>query len=87
MLLATDYIGMSILMDPALAFSVPNDDPPHGTADDPVGYTRCYNDFNKAVSQSSLPMGHLRPIFVSSLLLPKSSQMVCSPDPNNTTGP
>lgn len=50
MLLATDQIGMSILLDPALAYSVPASDPPHGTFYDPVGFSQCYSDFNKAVS-------------------------------------
>ncbi|ROW04759.1 hypothetical protein VMCG_04734 [Cytospora schulzeri] len=58
MLLATDHIGMSILLDPALAFSVPNDDPPHGTVDDPVGYSRCYEQFDQAV-HSEIGMARL----------------------------
>ncbi|KUI64230.1 hypothetical protein VM1G_10987 [Cytospora mali] len=58
MLLATDHIGMSILLDPGLAFSVPNNDPPHGTVDDPVGYSRCYADFNQAV-HSEIGMARL----------------------------
>ena len=52
MMLATDDIGMSILMNPALAYSVPNNDPPHGNEDDPVGFSKCYHEFNKAVRQS-----------------------------------
>ncbi|ROW11836.1 hypothetical protein VPNG_04927 [Cytospora leucostoma] len=58
MLLATDHIGMSILLDPALAYSVPASDPPHGTFYDPVGFSKCYSDFNKAV-HSEIGMARL----------------------------
>ncbi|KAK7734019.1 hypothetical protein SLS53_008014 [Cytospora paraplurivora] len=58
MLLATDHIGMSILLDPTLAYSVPASDPPHGTFYDPVGFSKCYSDFNKAV-HSEIGMARL----------------------------
>lgn len=48
MLLATDDVGMSILLDPALALSAPADDF-YGTAQDPVGFSPCYTTMKKAV--------------------------------------
>lgn len=48
MLWATDDIGMGILLDPALAYSVPQDD--HwGTVDDPVGLSFCHETMDAAV--------------------------------------
>ncbi|KAI7785660.1 hypothetical protein LA080_006681 [Diaporthe eres] len=48
MLWATDDIGMGILLDPALAHSVPQDD--HwGTVDDPVGLSFCHETMDAAV--------------------------------------
>lgn len=50
MVLATDDIGMGILLDPELAYSVPFDSWPHGGAEDPVGFSQCYSEYTKAVS-------------------------------------
>lgn len=48
MLWATDDVGMGILLDPALAHSVPQAD--HwGTADDPVGLSFCHETMDAAV--------------------------------------
>lgn len=48
MLWATDDIGMGILLDPALAHSVPQED--HwGTVDDPVGLSFCHETMDAAV--------------------------------------
>lgn len=55
MLLATDQIGMKILLDPALAYSVPLDTPPWGGAELPVGYSVCYSNYAQAVS-STVPL-------------------------------
>lgn len=52
MLLATDHIGMKILLDPDLAYSVPLDTPPWGGPELPVGYSICYADYGKAVSKT-----------------------------------
>lgn len=51
MLLATDQIGMQILLDPALAHSVPLDTPPWGAPEDPVGYSVCYENYGQAASK------------------------------------
>lgn len=84
MMLATDYIGMSILLDPALAFSVPSDDPPHGTVDDPVGYSRCYEQFNQAVSPLSVPISRVLPLpFFSSFFFTRIANQTA----NHITGP
>ncbi|KAH8904883.1 hypothetical protein BR93DRAFT_945884 [Coniochaeta sp. PMI_546] len=48
MLFATDDIGMSILLDPALATSLKNEDG-WGTTADPVGFTSCFDTLDKAV--------------------------------------
>lgn len=48
MLLATDEIGMSILLDPALALSASEDDY-YGTSQDPVGFSTCLTTMQKAV--------------------------------------
>ncbi|KAM0280999.1 hypothetical protein ACHAQH_003728 [Verticillium albo-atrum] len=48
MILATDQIGMYTLLDPALAASASVADQ-FGTADDPVGLSGCYHDWNAAV--------------------------------------
>lgn len=48
MLWATDDIGMGILLDPALAHSVPQED--HwGTVDDPVGLSFCHETMSAAI--------------------------------------
>lgn len=48
MLWATDDVGMGILLDPALAHSVPQED--HwGTVDDPVGLSFCHETMDAAV--------------------------------------
>lgn len=48
MLWATDEVGMSILLDPELAYSVPADD--HwGTKDTPVGLSFCHQTMDQAV--------------------------------------
>lgn len=52
MLFATDQIGMSILMDPNLAHSVMFDSQPYGSYEDPVGFSACYPDYTKAVSET-----------------------------------
>lgn len=49
MLFATDQIGMSILIDPALAHSVMFDSQPYGGYEDAVGFSACYQDYTKAV--------------------------------------
>ncbi|KAF3765025.1 hypothetical protein M406DRAFT_356769 [Cryphonectria parasitica EP155] len=49
MLLATDRVGMKILLDPTYAYSVPLDTPPWGGAELPVGYSVCYSDYAQAV--------------------------------------
>lgn len=41
MLLATDDIGLSIMLDPALAYSAPGDDFA-GTSADPIGMSPCF---------------------------------------------
>ncbi|TKW55201.1 hypothetical protein CTA1_1249 [Colletotrichum tanaceti] len=48
MILATDKVGMSLLLDPqaALAASTPDK---YGGADDPVGLSGCYDSWEKAV--------------------------------------
>ncbi|KAF3770856.1 hypothetical protein M406DRAFT_67219 [Cryphonectria parasitica EP155] len=48
MLLATDDIGMSILLDPDLALSASVNDF-YGTSLDPVGFTPCFSSLKKAV--------------------------------------
>lgn len=48
MLLATDAVGMSILLDPDLALSASVDDF-YGSAADPVGFTPCFASLKKAV--------------------------------------
>ena len=48
MLWATDGVGMGILLDPALAHSVPQADP-WGTVDDPVGLSFCHETMDAAV--------------------------------------
>lgn len=48
MLLATDDVGMAILLDPALALSASADDF-YGTARDPVGFSSCFATMKKAV--------------------------------------
>ncbi|OLN96078.1 hypothetical protein CCHL11_03302, partial [Colletotrichum chlorophyti] len=48
MILATDDVGMSILLDPTLATTSSQDDR-FGSKDDPVGFSGCYNDWNAAV--------------------------------------
>lgn len=48
MLLATDDVGMSILLDPALALSASVDDF-YGRKEDPVGFTPCFASLTKAV--------------------------------------
>ncbi|PSR78492.1 hypothetical protein BD289DRAFT_376621 [Coniella lustricola] len=48
MFLATDDIGMSILLDPALALSASVTDF-YGTSADPVGFTPCFTSLKKAV--------------------------------------
>ncbi|KUI56767.1 hypothetical protein VP1G_04138 [Cytospora mali] len=48
MLLATDDIGMGILLDPNLALSASADDF-YGTAKDPVGFSSCFTTMKKAV--------------------------------------
>lgn len=53
MLLATDQIGMKILLDPELAYSVPLATPPWGDADLPTGYSVCYSNYAQAVSSSN----------------------------------
>lgn len=54
MLFATDQIGMSILIDPALAHSVMFDSQPYGGYEDPVGFSACYQDYTKAVRHTYL---------------------------------
>ncbi|CAN8100388.1 unnamed protein product [Discula destructiva] len=49
MLLATDVVGMRILMDPDLAYSVPADTPPWGGPELPTGFSQCYNSYAHAV--------------------------------------
>lgn len=51
MLLATDYTGMQILLDPALAYSVPLNTWPWGGPELPTGYSVCYADYGQAVSR------------------------------------
>lgn len=48
MLLATDDIGMSILLDPVIALSASVDDF-YGSRYDPVGLTPCFTSLKKAV--------------------------------------
>ncbi|KAL2288841.1 hypothetical protein FJTKL_03493 [Diaporthe vaccinii] len=48
MLLATDDVGMSVLLDPALALSASVDDF-YGTSQDPVGFSPCFSTLHKAV--------------------------------------
>lgn len=48
MLLATDDVGMSILLDPDLALSASVDDF-YGTSKDPVGFSPCFTTMKKAV--------------------------------------
>lgn len=48
MLLATDDIGMAILLDPKLAKSTAIDDH-YGSKDDPVGFTPCFSSLMKAI--------------------------------------
>ncbi|ROW06020.1 hypothetical protein VMCG_04633 [Cytospora schulzeri] len=48
MLLATDEIGMSILLDPKLALSASVEDY-YGTSEDPVGFSSCFATMKKAV--------------------------------------
>lgn len=48
MLLATDDVGMSILLDPGLALSASADDF-YGTSLDPVGFSACFTTMKKAV--------------------------------------
>lgn len=48
MLLATDDVGMSVLLDPALALSASVDDF-YGTSKDPVGFSPCFSTLHKAV--------------------------------------
>jgi hypothetical protein len=48
MILATDDIGMSILLDPSLALTASVDDY-WGSSSDPVGLSACYNHHHKAV--------------------------------------
>src|SRR4051812_19386310 len=48
MLFATDSVGMSILLDPALAHSVRRKDN-FGGEDDPTGLTICPDTFKKAI--------------------------------------
>jgi hypothetical protein len=48
MLLATDSIGMGILLNPSLADSVSHDDF-FGSASDPTGFTPCYNSMRQAI--------------------------------------
>lgn len=50
MLLATDYTGMRILLDPSLAYSVPLNTWPWGGPELPTGYSVCYEDYGQAVS-------------------------------------
>ncbi|PSR88577.1 hypothetical protein BD289DRAFT_482077 [Coniella lustricola] len=60
MLLATDRVGMEILLDPLYAGSVPLDTPPWGGAEIPVGYSVCYNNYAEAVGQLGLFIPRLR---------------------------
>lgn len=48
MLLATDDIGMSILLDPDLALSASANDF-YGSSEDPVGFSSCFTTMKKAV--------------------------------------
>ncbi|KAM0332070.1 hypothetical protein ACHAQA_002339 [Verticillium albo-atrum] len=48
MIMATDQVGLYILLDPALAASASVKDQ-FGAADDPVGLSGCYQDWNAAV--------------------------------------
>ncbi|CAK7201565.1 hypothetical protein SEUCBS139899_004271 [Sporothrix eucalyptigena] len=49
MVLATDAIGIDILLDPKLACSLPDSASKWGTKDDPVGLSPCYLERSKAV--------------------------------------
>lgn len=53
MFLATDSVGMGILLDPDLAYSVPMDTWPWGGPELPTGYSVCYADYGQAVSRKS----------------------------------
>lgn len=48
MILATDDVGMGILLDPAQATAISIDDD-FATKDDPVGLSGCYDNWNQAV--------------------------------------
>jgi hypothetical protein len=48
MLLATDDVGMSVLLDPELSLSASVDDF-YGTSQDPVGFSTCFSTLHKAV--------------------------------------
>ncbi|KAF4922371.1 hypothetical protein CGCVW01_v005345 [Colletotrichum viniferum] len=48
MILATDDVGMGILLDPAFALSASQDDE-FGSKENPVGLSGCYGDWNAAV--------------------------------------
>lgn len=50
MLLATDDIGMGILLDPELALSVPADTSLYGGPELPTDFSQCYNGWADAVS-------------------------------------
>ncbi|KAK3366518.1 hypothetical protein B0H63DRAFT_529903 [Podospora didyma] len=47
MILATDYVGMALLLDPLLT-TTPQDDA-YGGKEDPAGLSGCYDDWRKAV--------------------------------------